>query len=44
MEPTEPQYSTTTKLARIAWLFGRDPLKKVDAQEVYVGYPSILLI
>lgn len=31
MEPTEPQYSTTTKLARIAWLSERDPLKKFDA-------------
>jgi len=31
MEPTEPQYSTATKLARIAWLSGRDPLKKFDA-------------
>ena len=30
MEPTEPQYSTATKLARIAWLSGRDPIKKFD--------------
>jgi group II intron reverse transcriptase/maturase len=30
MAPSEPQYSTTTKLARIAWLSGRDPLKKFD--------------
>jgi hypothetical protein len=31
MEPTEPQYSTTTELVRIAWLPGRDPIKKFDA-------------
>lgn len=30
MEPTEPQYSTATKLERIAWLSGRDPTKKFD--------------
>jgi group II intron reverse transcriptase/maturase len=30
MEPTEPQYSTATKLARIAWLSARDPAKKFD--------------
>jgi len=30
MVPSEPQYSTTTKLARIAWLSERDPLKKFD--------------
>lgn len=30
MEPTEPQYSTATKLARIAWLSERDSVKKFD--------------
>ena len=30
MEPTEPQYSTGTKLERIAWLSGRDSAKKFD--------------
>ena len=30
MEPTEPQYSTATKLARIAWLSARDPAKKFE--------------
>lgn len=31
MEPTEPQYSTKTKLERIAWLSGRDSEKKFDS-------------
>ena len=30
MEPTEPQYLTRTKLERIAWLSGRDPVKKFE--------------
>ncbi len=30
-EPTEPRYSTTTKLARISWLSARDPSRRFDA-------------
>lgn len=41
MEPTEPQYSTATKLERIAWLSARDPVKKFDCLMHYYTTASL---
>lgn len=42
MEPTEPQYSTATKLARIAWLSGRDPVRKFECLMHHYNTESLL--
>ena len=39
--PTEQDYSTDTKLARIAWLSGRDPSKKFDCLMHHVNEESL---
>ena len=41
MEPTEPQYSTETKLKRIAWLSSRDKAKKFDGLMHYFNAESL---
>ena len=41
MEPTEHKYSTATKLERIAWLSGRDPVKKFDSLMHYFNTESL---
>ena len=41
MEPTEPKYTTATKLARIAWLSKRDPVKKFECLMHYYNTESL---